>query len=511
MAIEAAKDSLILNQIITQKRDTFVIEDDYIVPDVKPDILNIISNSGIVCIYKKEIMDGKIRLDGCINTYIMYLADTQENGVRSLNTNLEFTQIIDMEKVKSNMSLDVNAVLKGIECQILNERKIHVKAILEVQMKISSNDTLEYVKEINNVKDIQFLNKNFQINSLIGMGNTKIYAKDTLMIDESDNLVEVMKTDIKIINRDTKISYNKVLIKADMQVKIIYLTEDNRISLKESIIPVVGFIDLPNISEEHICDVRYEIKNILIKPNNVEEHSIYVESEIEVYCKAYENKEFKMIQDLYSPTIDLQFTKKKVNVMQTNKTKQQTFSIREKQIIPEIGNKKIYDVEVIPNIQEQRILNDRIIYDGELNLDFIYAADGTTGIDTKKITIPFNFSMDFEGIRSEDKIDTVIEITMQNFVVMPDESIDIKVDLNFIAISGKDVEISIIDKILEDVETRNIDRYSIIIYFTKPGDTLWNIAKRFGSTVEDIARVNGIENVDVLAVGKQLFIPRYHG
>ena len=51
----------------------------------------------------------------------------------------------------------------------------------------------------------------------------------------------------------------------------------------------------------------------------------------------------------------------------------------------------------------------------------------------------------------------------------------------------------------------------MIIYFVKPGDTLWNIAKKFGSTVEDISRVNGIENPDILQVGRQLFIPRYNG
>ena len=83
MALETAKDSLVLNQIISQKRDTFMIEDDCIVPDIKPDILNVISSSGLVCIYKKEILDGKIRIDGSVNTYIMYLADSEENGARA--------------------------------------------------------------------------------------------------------------------------------------------------------------------------------------------------------------------------------------------------------------------------------------------------------------------------------------------------------------------------------------------------------------------------------------------
>ncbi len=509
MSIETAKDSLTLNQIIEQKRDTFMIEEDCIVPDIKPDILNIISSSGIVCIYKKEIMDGKIRIDGCVNTYIMYLADTEENQVRSLNTNIDFTQIIDMEKVKNDMRLETNVELKGIETHLLNSRKIHVKAMLEIEAKVFSNETVEYVKEINNLNNVQCLNRNFQINSLVGSGNTKVYAKDTINIDEIDNLVEIIKTDLKITNRDTKISYNKVLIKSDLQVKIIYLTEDNRINMKEAVIPVVGFIDLPNISAEHNCNVKYEIKNIIIKPNNVEEHSIYVEAEIEVYCEAYEDRCIQMIQDLYSPTKKLQFNQKKIKVMQNQNLKKQVCNIREKQVIPEIGSRKIYDVEVLPIIEQQTILNDRIMYDGDLRLNFIFAGSGNTGINTKEISIPFSFEMEFDGANSVSNIDTVIEIDMQNFVVMPDESIEIKIDLGFTAISGNDSNISIINEITEE-ENREICKYSMIIYFVKKGDTLWSIAKKFGSTIEDISRVNGIENPDNLQVGKQLYIPRYH-
>ncbi len=507
MAIETIKDSLTLNQIIGQKRESFVVEEDCIVPDVKPDILNIISASGIVCIYKKEIMDEKIRLDGCVNTYIMYLADTEENQVRSLNTNIDFTQMIDVEKIKSEMNLDANVVLKGIEAHVLNGRKLHVKAILEIDAKVSSNENIEYAKEINNLRDVQCLNKEIQINSLIGTGNTKIYAKDTINIDEADNLVEVMRADVRITNRDVKTSYNKILIKSDLQVKIIYLTEDNRINIKEATIPVVGFIDLPNISEEHTCNVKYEIKNIIIKPNNVEEHSIYVEAEIEVYCEAYENKNLEMIQDLYSPTHELKFSKKNIKVTQNQNTRKQTYNIKEKQVIPEIGSRKIYDVEVQPIIEEQTILNDRIIYDGDLKLNFLYA--GNVGIETKEISLPFSYTMDFEGINSNNNVDTVIEIEAQNFVVMPDESIEIRVDLGFTAISGKDGNVSIIDEITE-AEDRSTCQYSMIIYFVKPGDTLWSIAKKFGSTVEDISRVNGIENSENLQIGKQLYIPRYH-
>ena len=93
MTIETIRDSLCINQIVEQRKDSFIIEGDAIIPDVKPDILGTISTSGTVCIYKKEIQDGKIKIDGTINTYIMYLADSESNNIRSINTNLDLSLI----------------------------------------------------------------------------------------------------------------------------------------------------------------------------------------------------------------------------------------------------------------------------------------------------------------------------------------------------------------------------------------------------------------------------------
>ena len=55
----------------------------------------------------------------------------------------------------------------------------------------------------------------------------------------------------------------------------------------------MGFIDIPNISDQEICNTNYEIRNINIKPNNVEDHSIFIEIEFSISCSAFENKEIK--------------------------------------------------------------------------------------------------------------------------------------------------------------------------------------------------------------------------
>ncbi|MFV9511109.1 LysM peptidoglycan-binding domain-containing protein [Tepidibacillus sp. LV47] len=44
-------------------------------------------------------------------------------------------------------------------------------------------------------------------------------------------------------------------------------------------------------------------------------------------------------------------------------------------------------------------------------------------------------------------------------------------------------------------------------YIVQPGDNLWSIAQRFGTTPEAIMRANGITNPNLIYVGQPLFIP----
>ena len=46
----------------------------------------------------------------------------------------------------------------------------------------------------------------------------------------------------------------------------------------------------------------------------------------------------------------------------------------------------------------------------------------------------------------------------------------------------------------------------MIIYFVKKGDSLWDVAKRYGVTVESVMRGNDMED-ETLSGGERLFIP----
>ncbi len=506
MKIETNREELSVNRCVNEKDDNFIAEGDVIVPDIKPDIINVINQSGNICIYKKEIMDGKLKIDGGVNVYVMYVPDSKDETVRSLNTVIDFSKIIEIESLRNGMSLEEQFVIKNIDCKILNGRKINIKCDIDMNIKLYSKEEISIIKNLKDEDDIKTLVSNMDINYIVGSGEVKTIGKENIRIDRGDNIYEVLNTSISIGNKDTKISYNKVITKADVEVKLLYLTSDNRINLIESKIPITGFVDIEKISDDNLCETNYQIKNIDIKPNSEEEHSIYAEIEVQVECKVYGKMQIELIQDMYSRKNELKFSKKQVEVASSRQCINEICNIREKITIPELANAEIYDAIVNPSLKIKDIINNKIVYQGNLNIKFLHSQDNIFGIT--EYDMPFAINVENDGIDRSFEINENIEIPMHDFIVMQGGVIETKLDLRFNISASKNQTINILDNIEYDENENNSNNYSMTIYFVKPKDTLWEIAKRFKSTVEEIKKINEIENENMIKIGQQLFLPR---
>lgn len=505
MVIDVSKEKLMLNKPICEKKETIIVQGDMIVPDAKPDILSTLNTSGIVSIYKKEVQNGRVRIDGNVNVYIMYLADSTEDKVRGLNTSLDFSENFVVSDCKSDMRAELETCIKNIECKVLNGRKVNIKVTLETKIKVFASEEAEIICDLTD-KNIQVLKPIHKINSLIGAGETKTYVKETINIDTKDNLAEILKCNLRIINKDTKISYNKILVKAEIELKMAYLTEENQIKVVTCNLPVVGFIDMPNITENSICDVNYQVKNAIIKPNAVEEHSIYVEIEMGISAECHEEKEINLVEDLYSTTSNLEFNKRSVTTISNKMERSQPLNINTKVNIPEIIGNELIDVDVQPAITKTSKKNSKITYEGDLQLTLLYSDENQMQINSQNVTVPFEIIIDnIENAESLEETPTV-EVKSSNCKV-EGGGVNCNIDLMFNVGLQQNTNLEIINEINEN-EIEDPQDYSITIYIVKKGDTLWKIAKRFRSTVDDIVRVNGLQNPNRIIEGEKLYIPK---
>ena len=161
-----------------------------------------------------------------------------------------------------------------------------------------------------------------KINSLSGFNSNIASLKEDIKVDGSNVISDILKVDTLVLNKEVKISYNKVLTKADMMVKVLYLTSDGRTCKAEEKFPIMSFIDIENIREENVCSTDYQVRNILLNINNEDENSITIQMDYEIFCRAFEVKEQEIVSDLYSLKFDTDINVKEIEIPNTSSTEE---------------------------------------------------------------------------------------------------------------------------------------------------------------------------------------------
>ena len=471
MELQIQKETINVKKRIGEKNKKVLIEKDYILPDSKPDIIKIQAENSLPYIRKKEIMENKIKIEGGFETRISYI--TSEGKNRVLKISEELAEIIDIEGINQETNTIEKIVIKQIETSILNERKIHYKLEAEIQITAARKENIELIYEINS--------------------ESKMSVKEKMETENIQDGIEVVKFKPQIENIETKISYNKILVKADCKIKCIYQSKTGSTYIAQKEIPIMGFLDIENIDEECESNIEITLKNLNINESPVNKNEIEIEMEFNLSGDIYQKKEINMMVDLYGINYKTNF---KNQIVYLEKSKPQTLrkiEIENKMLIEDIN--QIYDQEYkIKNIQTKEDKTEI-----QIQATYLYSSFENETINKQETIITKEISANYELNKIK------LEIAKENTVLLPDSSIEAVLEINIQSLNTEKIEV--INEIeLEDEESD--DKYSMIIYCVKQGDSLWKIAKKFKSTVKEIANINEIEDENKINIGDQIYIPR---
>jgi nucleoid-associated protein YgaU len=113
------------------------------------------------------------------------------------------------------------------------------------------------------------------------------------------------------------------------------------------------------------------------------------------------------------------------------------------------------------------------------------------------------------GIKDHMYSNIKVNIEEINFSSINSKQVECKLNLGLYAEISEGCEKEVIVN-LEDLgeENKEDNRASITIYFVQKGDTLWEIAKRYNTTVREILEANDIENPDEIMPGDRIIIQK---
>ena len=506
MNLDFVYNDLITDRKVFEKSYEFVLNQDIIVPDSKPDILQILHKNSDVCIERYDLENNRLKINGILYVDIMYMADNEKSEIRGLNTEIELNQSIDIPEEYRESIAQVLSTVDSLECKITNERKISVAAKVDCKAILRSNENINYIEDIRNDNDdIQVLNSRLKVSKLLGNEMQNISISEEVSVNDND-ILEILESSVKIVNEEYKLSYNKVLVKADAVINVLYVTENNTIATQEIVLPFTGFIDMSNVGDNSIIDVMYNIKSRSIKLNdNKEDRKVSVNMEIQANIKNLENAEITVIEDMYSLTRGIGFDKYNINNDMLVDLNHVLYEIKESISLDEFDCSVIGITSKIARNEIQRV-NDKLHIEGDIHLELM--CKDTNKIFVKSYLVPYTYIYDNSKIKTCNAYNVDARVKNVTFSVS-NNKVDICAQLNFkVSIKNK-MEFNLVTNIREEDNVVSCP-YSITIYYVKPNDSLWSIAKKFGTTIDEIAKYNDIDNPydTILQVGRQLFIPQ---
>ncbi|MBQ9313503.1 MAG: DUF3794 domain-containing protein [Clostridia bacterium] len=511
MSAETINETVKVCKYLGAERKVKTVEGDVVLPDIKPDILSVVRMKGRVCINSVKAEDNKVNIDGTISFNVVYIADDEMNSQRGVNYELNFNEAINFSGVTPNSIIRLKYDVGNIEYKVMNGRKIDIKVPVVFHVKAFNNCDISIVRGITDDDDMEVQKINCNVCSEVTMGNAQIELKENVQLNDNNSPIgEILDCDLSIVNKEYKISYNKILAKADAIVKIVY-TADNEnqdVEFFETSLPLMGIIDMDGVNDTQKIKLDYMLKSFWVKPvyQDLQANCISIEILADVNAFVYEKNDIELITDFYTPNATLNVKTENNLVLKNMIDEEANIQISQTLVVPELSNTKILNMSGDVNINERNVLNGKIAITGNINVYVLFSKASNHLIESKKLELPFQQVIKIDDITQNMEPLLHLEIENIDYSLAGENQLQVTINLTASILADEEDNINSISKL--EISNDSIPSMpSMIIYYVKPGDTLWNIAKRFRNKVSHIMEFNELKD-DTIYPGQRLLIPK---
>ena len=510
--MELIKDIIkIDNRMDFGKFQTF-IESENVVPDKKLDVYDIVDTMGYIVLRKVEISEGKITCRGSFNYNVIYIAD-DKSTVSNIYGKIEINEVIERDNITSDMEYMLFPEVEHVDCTIMNERKIKVGALINIRGSLFEKQRLDIVKDVSQVEGIQKHRKEISYQDIVGIEKSENVVRDTITVN-IEEIEDIININPVVRVKESRITDNKVIIGGVLEINPLACTYDSDIVELERVgIDFTQFIEVPGafegMDEEilmNIGDFNYEFKR------NEDNDTGLLEVECTVFSKVKVSEEVtrEVLQDAYSPQKIIKFEHRLIHLNKTLFTSTDTFLVRESINYEneDIQIKDIVNVCCNASVENSYIEGSNCIIQGIIKIDILFIPiEGLKMIYKINEEIPFEHELEINKLSDTCSVYNTICIEKVEADLNRNQ-IDLNIRINrFAEAIDKKAESFIIkgeDKGEYDLSTAP----SIIVYICKENDNLWDIAKKYNTTEEEIAQTNEINLEDDLQPGKCLILEK---
>lgn len=514
------KEQVFLDQQRGSDNVQIMLEGDLIVPDVKPDMALLLQTDENVIIDRAEAGVDRVNYLGRLNISLLYVAKEVNKTVQAIQLTRNIDDFVNLEGVTKDMWVKARAEIVNMDYRVVNDRKVNYRAVINMSVVAEESAAHEVVVHMNEVPDNQLLKGNLHLNRTVERRVDKFQIKDQITLPSTKpNLGEILQTSVNISSRDVRLGAGRANLSGELFITTIYRgdtadTQDSLIELLETELPFNGTIDIAAAKEDMLADATLQVldQHITIRPNeDGEDRILDIEISVGVEVKVYNAETVTVLEDAYSINQHLHLEKTPVSYPSIVCINRNQAPIKE---VVTLGDGaadmlQIFRVKGQMTVDDIKVIDDKVIAEGAINTDILYVAGSdATPLASYTTVIPFRQVIEAKGAKPGMHVSVLTSIDHVAFNMLSPRETEVRFQLAFNTQVAKEVETSIISNItIEEMAPELLaNQPSMRVYIVQPGDTLWKIAKRYNTPLDEIVAINELESPSKITTGQKLLM-----
>lgn len=514
------------------------IEEDILVPDTKEDLASILSMTGRAVLHQNEIPVGRqtqeeILLAGEIELHTLYIPERYrgEYHIIDIQSKIPFKTAIPGKNIAASR-LIVTPEIESIFYTVVNERKFRAKITVRLDMREYANVEMKVFCGIKGEK-LQLLKEKIQMTHVSERKTDTIELNEVMYLKDSQPKPEkILKYDIDIVENHKQISEDKAVISASVYCNVLYLgsteaeEKDGEAAayipqLYQGKVDFTQFIPIRNQADGSGVSFKNNNLTLHIRENMAEEQlddgersetgaAFVLQGEVDTSVEIYKNLEREIVTDAYHKSRDIMCDKIELEAMSLGGSGMAEAAVREIINIPEkYGDIKrvIYIYGDIKNCSST-LEQNRNVVEGTVDITLLCLPEDETKAAFKlSREIGFKGSMEIPQGRKNMKANSEAAIKELWFDKINAKQIEVNANLSICSSVYCQEKYQVIQNVcfVENDREQRV-RPGMVVYITKEGDSLWDIAKNYRTTMKMITEINGLEEEQEIKSGMKLLI-----
>lgn len=513
--MELKKENIQVLRKKSHARSQITFDEDFNVPDAKPDVGRLIQHKGRIIMEDVRLTDGKGILIGNLEADVLYVGE--ESGiVSSLTVKLPFEETLNLKNITNGDKMCLKWEIEDLAIRLIHSRKLNIKALVTFCAAVDETNQIRIPVALD-TPDVSARKKQIRF---LGLG---VHKKDTLRIKDEYTIAS-NRPDISgliwytmdIRGLELKSGENTVKARGELSVFVLYESEDTEAPVQwlEYSMPFSGEVECTGCTEELIPDITVSVmhQSLEAKPDADGEERIFVSDVVlELDMKFFREEEYELVTDIYTPVREC-IPEGKTEIL--DRLLVRNFSrcrLSERIQVKETQGKilQLCHSRGKVKIDKTRIVENGVEAQGVVMLKILYIiGNDSMPFYSMEAMLPFTYVVEARGIREDSTYQLKAELEQLSAAMADGNEIEIRasVGLNLLAVSKE--EVFVIDKVEEKpLDMKKIQAMpGILIYMVKPGDELWDIARRYHTSVEEIRELNGLNENQELSPGTPILV-----